>query len=30
MRQSYRFGDGDLHDEHLHARLRTDPPLKHL
>jgi RimJ/RimL family protein N-acetyltransferase len=30
MRQSYRFGDGALHDEHLHARLRTDPPLKHL
>ena len=27
MRQSYRFGDGLLHDEHLHARLRTDPPL---
>lgn len=26
MRQSYRFGDGQLHDEHLHARLRTDPP----
>ena len=26
MRQSYRFGDGELHDEHLHARLRTDPP----
>ncbi len=25
MRQSYRFGDGQLHDEHLHARLRTDP-----
>lgn len=24
MRQSYRFGDGLLHDEHLHARLRTD------
>ncbi|MEO8106695.1 MAG: GNAT family N-acetyltransferase [Actinomycetes bacterium] len=24
MRQSYRFGDGNLHDEHLHARLRTD------
>ena len=26
MRQSYRYGDGELHDEHLHARLRTDPP----
>ena len=25
MRQSYRFGDGSLHDEHLHARLRSDP-----
>ncbi len=24
-RQSYRFGDGELHDEHLHARLRNDP-----
>jgi RimJ/RimL family protein N-acetyltransferase len=23
-RQSHRFGDGDLHDEHLHARLRVD------
>ncbi len=23
-RQSHRFGDGLLHDEHLHARLRTD------
>jgi RimJ/RimL family protein N-acetyltransferase len=30
MRQSYRFGDGELHDEHLHARLRTDPPLNPL
>ena len=27
MRQSYRFGDGSLHDEHLHARLRDDPGL---
>jgi RimJ/RimL family protein N-acetyltransferase len=26
MRQSYRFGDGRLHDEHLHARLRSDSP----
>lgn len=26
MRQSYRFGDGELHDEHLHARLRGDRP----
>jgi RimJ/RimL family protein N-acetyltransferase len=25
MRKSYRFGDGSLHDEHLHARLRSDP-----
>ena len=25
MRQSHRYGDGRLHDEHLHARLRTDP-----
>ncbi len=25
MRQSYRFGDGNLHDEHLHAHLRIDP-----
>ncbi|MCZ3389617.1 MAG: GNAT family N-acetyltransferase [Actinomycetia bacterium] len=25
MRQSHRFGDGELHDNHLHARLRTDP-----
>ena len=24
MRQSTRFGDGELHDEHLHARLRGD------
>jgi len=24
MRQSYRFGDANLHDEHLHARLRED------
>jgi RimJ/RimL family protein N-acetyltransferase len=24
-RQSHRFGDGNLHDEHLHARLRDDP-----
>lgn len=24
MRQSHRFGDGNLHDEHLHARLRSD------
>lgn len=23
-RQSYRFGDGLLHDEHLHSRLRSD------
>jgi len=24
LRQSYRYSDGNLHDEHLHARLRTD------
>jgi len=24
LRQSYRYGGGDLHDEHLHARLVTD------
>jgi RimJ/RimL family protein N-acetyltransferase len=23
-RRSYRYGDGELHDEHLHARLATD------
>jgi hypothetical protein len=22
---SYRYGDGELHDEHLHGRLATDP-----
>jgi RimJ/RimL family protein N-acetyltransferase len=27
-RQSYRYGDGLLHDEHLHARLTTDPALR--
>lgn len=26
-RSSYRYADGRLHDEHLHARLRTDPPV---
>ncbi|MFD3513443.1 GNAT family N-acetyltransferase [Streptomyces sp. NPDC058657] len=26
LRASYRFGDGRYHDEHLHARLATDPP----
>ncbi|MDM4718369.1 GNAT family N-acetyltransferase [Micromonospora sp. WMMA1363] len=25
LRESYRFGDGHRHDEHLHARLATDP-----
>ncbi|WP_078880243.1 GNAT family N-acetyltransferase [Kitasatospora purpeofusca] len=25
LRASYRFGDGTYHDEHLHARLATDP-----
>jgi len=24
VRQSYRYGDGRLHDEHLHGRLATD------
>lgn len=24
MRRATRFGDGELHDEHLHARLRSD------
>jgi RimJ/RimL family protein N-acetyltransferase len=24
LRKSYRYGDGELHDEHLHARLSTD------
>ncbi|MEV0157384.1 GNAT family N-acetyltransferase [Micromonospora sp. NPDC050686] len=26
LRESYRFGDGRRYDEHLHARLATDPP----
>ncbi|WP_370123989.1 GNAT family N-acetyltransferase [Streptacidiphilus sp. MAP12-33] len=28
LRSSYRYGDGELHDEHLHARLASDrlPP----
>ncbi|MER5701521.1 GNAT family N-acetyltransferase [Micromonospora sp. NPDC002296] len=25
LRESYRYGDGRRHDEHLHARLATDP-----
>lgn len=25
LRSSYRYGDGELHDEHLHARLASDP-----
>ncbi|GAA3491654.1 MULTISPECIES: GNAT family N-acetyltransferase [Streptomyces] len=25
LRASYRFGDGEYHDEHLHARLASDP-----
>jgi len=25
LRASYRYGDGELHDEHLHARLAEDP-----
>ena len=23
-RESFRYGDGQLHDEHLHGRLATD------
>jgi RimJ/RimL family protein N-acetyltransferase len=26
LRQSHRYGDGQFHDEHLHARLSSDPP----
>jgi RimJ/RimL family protein N-acetyltransferase len=26
LRQSHRYADGDYHNEHLHARLATDPP----
>jgi len=25
LRSSYRYGDGELHDEHMHARLASDP-----
>lgn len=25
LRESHRYGDGHRHDEHLHARLTTDP-----
>ncbi|CAM5455553.1 acetyltransferase [Streptomyces spiroverticillatus] len=25
LRSSFRFGDGEYHDEHLHARLASDP-----
>jgi len=25
LRSSYRYGDGKLHDEHLHSRLASDP-----
>ena len=25
-RQAYRYGDGVLHDDHMHARLANDPP----
>ena len=25
LRQSYRYRNGEYHDEHLHARLATDP-----
>ena len=24
LRESYRYGDGQVHDEHLHARLADD------
>lgn len=27
LRRSYRYGNGDYHDEHLHARLATDAPV---
>jgi RimJ/RimL family protein N-acetyltransferase len=27
LRQSYLYGDGRYHDEHLHGRLADDPPL---
>lgn len=26
LRESYRYGDGQLHDEHVHGRLATDDP----
>jgi RimJ/RimL family protein N-acetyltransferase len=26
LRSSHRYGDGELHDEHLHARLASDAP----
>ena len=26
LRQSFVYGDGQRYDEHLHARLVTDPP----
>ena len=26
LRQSWKYADGDYHDEHLHARLASDPP----
>jgi RimJ/RimL family protein N-acetyltransferase len=25
LRESFRYGDGDWHDEHMHARLYSDP-----
>jgi RimJ/RimL family protein N-acetyltransferase len=28
MRESFRYADGDWHDEHLHARLCGDPPVE--
>jgi RimJ/RimL family protein N-acetyltransferase len=28
LRKSFRFGDGRFHDEHLHARLASDPELQ--
>ncbi len=26
LRQSHRYADGQVHDEHVHGRLATDPP----
>jgi RimJ/RimL family protein N-acetyltransferase len=27
LRESFRYADGDWHDEHMHARLSSDPPV---